>query len=114
MRIIVCGGRDYNDYHYGFKSLNEVHAEWPITHIIEGGAPGGDRIGRNWAILRGIPYTTVKADWKRFGKSAGYRRNEVMARDHAPDGVLALPGGKGTQHMIDIARRYKLPLRVIT
>lgn len=51
---------------------------------------------------------TVCADWERLGKAAGYRRNEDMANMPGVSAVLAMPGGRGTQHMIDIARRKAL------
>lgn len=102
MKVIICGGRDYTDRTTGFAALDEFHAVVNITHVIQGGARGADTIGKLWAIANDIPFTEVPADWERWGKSAGYRRNVEMA-DMKPDMVLAFPGGIGTQHMVNIA-----------
>lgn len=103
MRVIICGGRDYEDHTTAFAKLDAVHKRVPITHVIEGGARGADRIARTWAIRNKIPYTTVNAEWDKFGKRAGYLRNKSMRDDHSPDMVIAMPGGIGTTMMINLA-----------
>lgn len=104
MRFIVCGGRKYSNYHAVRNVLNLVHAKTPITLIIEGGALGADRLARGWAIENHIPFVTEQADWDRYGKRAGPMRNRAMLEKHAPDGVIAFPGGMGTADMIEQAR----------
>jgi hypothetical protein len=53
------------------------------------------------------------ADWNRYGKSAGFRRNVEMS-NHA-DALVVFWDGKsrGTQHMIREAKNKKLLLRVV-
>jgi hypothetical protein len=113
MKVIICGGRDFADREKAFYELDQIHAQWPITLVIEGGARGADRIGRNWARMRNIPFQTVNADWDTHGKRAGWLRNVAMA-DLKPDGVIALPGGVGTKMMLDIAKQRNIPTCVIT
>lgn len=108
MRVIICGGRDFTDQTRAYKWLDLINDNRPITHVIEGGARGADRIGREWAISRRIPYTTVNAEWDKYGKSAGYKRNKRMRDEFQPDAVLALPGGVGTRMMIDLAKQINL------
>lgn len=112
MKLLVCGGRDYTNKVQAFAALDEVHTSFGITEIIEGGARGADRLGREWAQVRGIPYTTFPADWETHGKSAGFIRNEEMAKSR-PDGCLAFPGGAGTRHMVTTAMRYGIPVECI-
>jgi len=104
---IVCGGRDYNDKDYAFCFLNENLPECLV--LIEGGATGADRLGRLWAQSRGIHVATVNAQWGRYGKAAGPYRNVAMLRLR-PDVVVAFPGGNGTNHMRDAARRDGIQL----
>ncbi len=99
MKVIICGGRTFTNTTIAYPFLDKIHAETPITHVIEGGAKGGDLIGRNWAHSRKIDYTTVNAEWDKYGRSAGPKRNIKMA-DMKPDTIIALPGGTGTAHMI--------------
>lgn len=59
---------------------------------------------------RGIPETAYPADWRRDGKSAGYRRNRRMLSEGRPDLVIAFPGGPGTAHMVEIAEKAGVPV----
>jgi hypothetical protein len=81
--------------------------------VIEGGARGLDRIAREEAHARGIHVATVEALWDRFGRSAGYRRNEAMARLR-PDRAFAYPLGesRGTRHTIAACEAAGMPVRV--
>ena len=56
-------------------------------------------MARMWAQAEGIEVRTFEADWDRFGKSAGYRRNRQMLDEGAPHILVAFPGGKGTADM---------------
>jgi len=44
------------------------------------------------------------AEWDKFGRRAGPLRNEQMLREGKPDVVVAFPGGRGTAHMVRIAK----------
>lgn len=115
MRLLVFGGRDYRDRDRLWAKLDEIHAETQITEVIEGGQVsfdhaekhlpwhmrekwGADYFGGQWAISRGIKRTQVCAEWIKFGKSAGPRRNQVMA-SLEPDLAVQCPGGNGTRDM---------------
>ena len=67
--------------------------------IIEGGAPGADRLAREWAERNGIHCATVKARWANYNAAAGPLRNAVML-SLGPDLVVAFPGGVGTENMV--------------
>jgi hypothetical protein len=103
MRLLVCGGRTYNDMEAAFSVMDRLHRTSPITLVIQGGAKGADEIAKCWAVLAKVECKEVKADWKTFGKSAGPIRNKQMLEMN-PDRVLALPGGRGTANMVSQAR----------
>jgi hypothetical protein len=46
----------------------------------------------------------VMADWS-IGRKAGPIRNQRMLDEHAPDLVVAFPGGRGTADMVRRARK---------
>ncbi len=104
MRVLVCGGRDFSDRVRLFNALDRIHRKRGVAVIIDGAARGADSLGARWAIERGVASERHPADWARFGKSAGYRRNEAMLDEGAPDLVVAFPGGRGTAHMVELAR----------
>jgi hypothetical protein len=106
MRVLVCGGRDYRNESHVYKVLNGIHKETPIALVINGGACGADTFAGWWAARAEIPCLSVPAKWNKYGSKAGPMRNDLMCREHAPDLVVAFPGGKGTANMIATATDY--------
>lgn len=106
MRILVCGGRDFNNLGlFNEAMLNIVH-EYGLGHtIIEGNAKGADRIAGNFAENHGWGLEVYPADWDQYGSRAGYIRNAQMLREGKPDLVVAFPGGRGTKMMIELAEK---------
>jgi len=98
--VIITGSREWSDQAQLFYHLDAVHAIYPITFLVQGGAKGADALAARWAQANGIKYITVHADWDQHGKSAGPIRNIEML-DGFPDArVIAFPLGKsiGTRH----------------
>jgi YspA, cpYpsA-related SLOG family len=113
MRILVCGGRNYAGHHALNAALDDIHAAQPVSQVIHGAARGADSLAAAWARSRGIPPLAFPADWKKDGKAAGFLRNARMLRDSRPDLVVAFPGGKGTAHMVKLARNAGVAVRQI-
>lgn len=113
-KVIVAGGRDFNNY----KGL-AVSLDYLLKNVIDdieivcGMARGADRLGEQYAKERDYHIRYMPADWDTFGRSAGYRRNIQMA-EYA-DALVAFWDGKspGTKHMIQIAKEKKLDVRII-
>jgi hypothetical protein len=110
MRTIIAGSRSA-------CSMLELEAAvrkcgWQITSIISGGARGADRLGEQWAWRHGIPLEVFPADWDKWGKSAGYIRNEQMA--NKAEALIALWDGEslGTAHMIRQAEVRRLQVYI--
>lgn len=107
MKVLVTGGRTFNDRDWLWAGLDLLNSMHPITEIIEGGAPGADVRAGEWAYHREVRCTVVPAQWEKHGRGAGFIRNGEMAA-LKPDYVLACPGGKGTAHMVEVATAAKL------
>ena len=84
---------------------------WDIIRVVSGCARGADQLGEKWAEAHGIPVDRFPADWSKYGKSAGYRRNVEMS-EHAQALIAVWNGSPGTKHMIDIARQKGLQVYV--
>lgn len=114
-KVIIAGGRDFNNYpqlsEYCDYILQFQSALHPIE-IVSGCANGADKLGERYADSRGYDIKRFPADWDKFGKSAGYKRNKQMA-EYA-DTLIAFWDGKsrGTKHMIDLAEENRLEVRV--
>lgn len=110
MRTIIAGSRSITD-------LSQVEAAiknsgFDITTIISGAARGVDRLGEVYAEQNNIPIERYPAEWDKYGKSAGYRRNKQMVE--VADAVIAVWDGtsKGTAHTINIAKAKSIPVHV--
>jgi len=76
-----------------------------LKAIVHGGARGADKMAGKFARQYGIPEVIVPAQWDHYGKSAGPVRNKWMVDIIQVDEVLAFPGGSGTAHMVELAKR---------
>lgn len=104
MKVIVAGGRDFDDYELVKLILDCRKSK--ITEVVCGCASGADKLGERWATENGIPVTHFPADWDTHGKRAGYIRNEEMAK--YADACVTFPGGRGTESMKKLAIKYRL------
>lgn len=105
-RILVCGGRKYNDL-VTFQNVMTYLQKWfaPDFCLIHGGASGADRMAHVWAFLVGCPVIEMKANWDHYGKAAGGIRNGWMLKYASPDLIIAFPGGPGTADMVRRAKK---------
>lgn len=109
-RLLVSGGRDFCDRDAVFAVLDRLHARAPIGLLIHGDARWADRLAAEWAESRGVAVERYQANWDRHGYAAGSVRNLNMRERGRPDALIAFPGGRGTAHMVRIAREAGLPV----
>jgi YspA, cpYpsA-related SLOG family len=81
MKLIIAGSRTFTNYQLLCQTLAPERPR--ITQVITGGARGADQLGYRWAWKHQVKHQLFRADWERFGKSAGVRRNYQMA-PHSP------------------------------
>lgn len=114
MRLIIAGGRTFTNLALMTEKLDAllVYTTEPVT-IISGTANGADKLGEQYARLRGYEVEQYPAQWDVYGRSAGYKRNEQMAGVATACVVFWDGESKGSKHMIDLATKRKLQLRVI-
>ena len=112
-RLLVCGGREYNDKERVFKILDSVAAAMPdrTLTIIHGKARGADTLADIWAKDRKVAVQAYPADWDTYGNKAGPIRNKQMLDEGKPHAVIAFPGRTGTRHMVILAKRYGIPVK---
>lgn len=114
LRVLVCGGRDFNNRKIAYAALDQLDKEYKFDTLIDGMAKGADELGFDWAISRGVVTERYRADWDKFGKSAGPIRNQQMLTEGVPDLVVAFPGGVGTADMINRAEKAGIPVKRVT
>jgi hypothetical protein len=112
MNICIAGGRDFIDYkkmelsilsyiteNYNMRFLKEE------CSIVSGAARGADTLGERFGRTYCKHIIRCPAEWEKFGKSAGYRRNIDMAKIADIVFVFWDSVSKGTQHMITISKQ---------
>lgn len=116
-KLLVCGSRTITNASWIFseieKYISESNLQYSDIHIIEGGAKGVDKIAKQFADDRNIPVIEMPADWKAYGRAAGFIRNEQMVR--LCDQCLILWDGKshGTKNDIDLCDKYNKSNKVV-
>lgn len=118
-KLIIAGGRDFNDYELLVKEVENFMVLNKVTHfedleIVSGMARGADSLGVKYSEShQPIKLTKFPANWDKYGKSAGYIRNKEMA--NYADALIAFWDGKsrGTQHMINLASQKGLKIKIV-
>lgn len=118
MRTIICGSRHFGTGPFSDKDaalMNAVLANlrWQITTVVCGKAKGADTLGEQWAIAHDRPVAYFPANWSKYGRAAGPKRNKEMA-DYAEACVAFLyEGSRGTANMIMLAQKKGIPCCVV-
>lgn len=110
MKVAIIGSRRYHSLQLVrayVASLNED--DWVVT----GGAMGVDLEAEGAARERKLPFLVFPAQWERYGRSAGYKRNILIVQ--YADRVVAFWDGKskGTQNTIELAERMDKPVEIV-
>lgn len=130
MRALVTGSRDWDDRLAVYRALNDLCDEYALNYppdehgntmpdpsrltVVHGDCPtGADHWADQWCISNFLEAETHPAEWDKYGKSAGFRRNAEMVNVGA-DICLAFikNNSKGATHTVDLARAAGIPVKV--
>jgi hypothetical protein len=110
-RVLITGSRTWTDVALIRRELAKV---WhPACVLVSGACPrGADNLCEGVWMGWGGCVEQHPADWDKYGRAAGYRRNAVMAHLGA-DICLAFvrDNSPGTTAMINLAMRANIPVR---
>jgi len=117
-RVLVCGGRTYEDRTRFFSFMDRVletiggTGETPRRDvvIIHGSARGADALADDYGRERGLRVIRYPADWNTHKKAAGPIRNRLMLTNGQPHVIIAFKGGNGTADMIRQGKRAGVPV----
>lgn len=128
--VIISGGRDFSDYELMKSKCDAILSDKKNIKILSGTAKGADTWGEVYAKERGYVVHYYPAPWDSIGgkpeheigvtkggeeywKRAGIKRNETMAK--GADALILFWNGKskGSEDMLNRARKHGLKIRVV-
>lgn len=117
-RVIVAGGRDFEDYGYLSATLDGLFGDTELFRdraeikIVSGMAKGADTLAIRYADERKMTKILFPANWRLHPRRAGFLRNEDMLT--VATHLIAFWDGNshGTQHVIEEARKKGIPVWV--
>lgn len=111
MKIAIVGSRKFQSPQLVYSYVSNLENG---SIIVSGGATGVDTWAEVAAELNGFEVIVFKPEWDKYGKSAGFFRNELIVKEC--DRLVAFWDGvsKGTKHSIGLAEKAGKPVEVIT
>ena len=114
LKIAVGGCRYFEDYNVLQSYLDDLLSKTPDENIvvISGHCRGADMLAERYADQRGYGKRIINADWRRYGRAAGVRRNAEMVNE--ADVIVAFWDDKsrGTASLIKFTEKSGKPLFV--
>jgi len=114
MKAAIVGSRGFNDYEIMKRFINDtIQKEGiEIDTVISGGARGADTLGERYAKENNFNTVIFPAEWDKYGKSAGFKRNVTIINNC--DVCFAFWDGEshGTKHDITLCKEKNKPCYV--
>lgn len=111
MRLLITGSRDWTDELAIMQAISDVAIPPEAWTLVSGACPtGADRIAEQFAEGLGMTLELHPAEWEKYGKRAGFKRNDEMV-DLGADICLAFikNRSKGATHTAHFAERAGIP-----
>lgn len=113
----IVGSRTFSDYNLFKQKISEIVQKLlnkcNKVVFVSGGAKGADTFARKYAKENNIEIIEFIPDWEKFGKSAGFKRNETII--DKSDLLVAFWDGqsKGTLHDLKLMNIKQLNRTII-
>lgn len=119
-KLLVCGSRNFNDYHFLQFMLDKIFIDYDLCNynveLVSGHCSGADELAEKYAQENNLNIKIFEAQWKHYGRAAGPRRNKEMI-DYIynfPSCNLVVafvsPESVGTLNTIRLAKKLQIPV----
>lgn len=108
-RVAVVGSRRFHDYELLERTLKPY---LPFV-LISGGAPGADELAEKFARNYDLEVIIHYPEWRKYGRKAGMLRNTFIVRDCEFLIIFWDGHSKGTEMVINLAKKKCKPFRVV-
>jgi hypothetical protein len=110
LRIVVCGGRDFNDRSMLSCVLWRVHERRGLAEVVHGGQRGAEQMASRWAFEYDVQRTEVRAEWRKYGSAKALMIRNRRMFDLKPHGLVAFPGDGNSRTVVQSARERGVPV----
>lgn len=121
LKLLICGSRTFSDYALLETTVNSFLSSKAVENqnveIVSGHCRGADQLGEQYADAHCIKVTSFPADWEKYGRSSGIKRNLQML-DYIKDGECAViafmsEDSKGTRFTAEKAQKMGIETVVV-
>lgn len=115
VKVGIVGSRSITSSEYVFSVLDFYLSrllEEKEVVVVSGGAVGIDSLGAQWAGLRNLKTEIYLPDYKQYGKSATFIRNQQII-DNSDYLIAITTGSNGTADSIKRAVKKNIPIKII-
>lgn len=111
--VVFSGGQQWEDYALIWERLDQIKARVPAMMLATTGQDKGcDAIAAAWAARAGVTLIAFTLD-RRYGKRAGFVRNEQLVRLQPVEAIVC--EGSGLQsHLARALRAARVPSHFVT
>ena len=115
VKVGIVGSRSITSSEYVFSVLDFYLSrllEENEVVIVSGSAIGIDSLGAQWAELRKLKTEIYLPDYKQYGKSATFLRNQQII-DNSDYLIAITTGSNGTADSIKRAVKKNIPIKIV-
>ena len=107
--VVFSGGQEWHDYQQIYDRLDQIKTRIPhMTLCTTGQRKGCDAIAAAWAAQAGVPLVTFAPQSQRYGKSAGFKRNDQLV-NLRPVAAIVCQGTGIQSHLLDQLKQASVP-----
>lgn len=124
LAILVTGAREYSNKKLVRNTLKNAVEDHEKIILIHGGCSGADKLAGEVGLKLGFIVEVYPAEWKKYGKSAGPKRNKQMVDRLVEYKNLGynikmfafhddIDNSKGTKNCVNIAQKNGIAVDII-
>lgn len=104
MKLAIVGSRNFNNYKVMKVFIFSKFDLSEIDTIVSGGARGADTLAEKFAHENNLLLIVKEAEWDKYGRSAGPRRNKLIVEEADVVVAFPTPSSRGTWNTVNLAK----------
>jgi GH18 family chitinase len=114
VKIAVIGSRNFSDYFFFHEKLEAIIINLKDFEFVSGRCKsGGDALIKKYCNENQYKLVEHLPDWNKFGKKAGFLRNQLIVDDCTHLVAFWNLESKGTKSSIEMARKQNKPVKIV-